>query len=93
MPYIQSKMLILVSAEQISFQNADGETVKKWKYLFLKPDNNLLEGYDDNGLYKDDVKTVVSGYSEEQAKPYPFEARIWKGQTSWRLLAGGVKKK
>jgi len=90
--YVQTKMLILVSADLIEFEGDSG-IVKKWKYLFLKPDGNLMEGYDDNGVYKGDVQNVVNGYDVALAKPYPFEAKLYKGQTNWRLIAGGVKGK
>lgn len=92
MPIVIPKKLILVGAKEISFLDKNTNSmVKKWKYTFLTSENKLLVGYDENGIYKDDVKTV-SGYDESKAQNFFWELKEFAGNTKEQLYVGKLGK-
>lgn len=92
MPILKSQDLILVDAKEITIKDdKTGEPLKKWRYLFLNSENKLVKGYDNNGYFKDDVRTVFT-YDPKIAKPYLWELSEWNGETKQKLYSGKLPK-
>jgi len=92
MPIIKSEDLILVDAKPITITDkVTGELLNKYRYLFLDAEGKLKKGYDNIGLYKDDVQ-VVSSWDSKKAKTYLWELSEWNGETKQKLYTGKLPK-
>ncbi len=91
MPILKEVKLILVDAKEIEFMGDKNEPIKKWKYTFLQEDGTLKVGYDSNGIYKDDVKTVKS-WDSAKAQNYFWELTEFQGITREKLFVGQLPK-
>ncbi|GAI12974.1 unnamed protein product, partial [marine sediment metagenome] len=80
-----------VDAREIDFKDDKGVKIKKWKYTFLQKDGKLKIGYDENGIYKDDVKTITK-WDDKEAKNYYFELSEFQGETREKLFVGRMDK-
>ena len=86
MSFLKKMPLILIEANEISFQGREGKEVRKWKYTFLDSKEQLVIGYDDLGDYQDLVQNV-SRYTPEKATEFSFALREFQGVTRLHLLS------
>jgi len=84
-PMRRKVKMVLVGAEEISFEGREGGRVTKFKYTFVLPDGTFYVGYLDNDALVPFVEEGVGAYDEAVAKLFTQRGRVWEGKATWKL--------
>jgi len=80
-------MVNLVETKAIEFIGRDAEPVKKTKYTFLTPDQEMIHGYTDKPREDFKGKEIDTDvFVESKAIETFWQGKEYQGQTTWRLV-------
>jgi len=81
---LKKEKLHLIEAKEISFTGKEGNEITKYKYTFLSPTDEIIEGYLDNDSLA--IHCEPSGiYEEKSALLYFWEGRVWDKKMKYKL--------
>jgi len=85
---LQRRLLVnILEIKEIEFMGKEMIPVKKIKYTFLTPDQEIIYGYLDARRTEWEDKTITTElFVQSQSVETQWNGRIWEGQKKWVLV-------